>query len=173
MLMKTIFLLRHAKSSWDDTSRDDHDRPLNQRGERAAALVGQFLKQESLIPDLILCSSAKRTQETLARLQAIIGDDHPALIEPDLYLAAADVLFERLRKVGEDAASVMLIGHNPGLEDLAATLIAPKATALEEKLAAKFPTGGLAMIRLPGTRWRDIKRRSGSLELFVVPRDLV
>ena len=171
--MKTIFLLRHAKSSWDDTSRDDHDRPLNQRGERAATLVAQFLKQERLIPDLILCSSAKRTRETLTLVQAVLGDDHPALIEPDLYLAAADVLFDRLRKVGEDAASVMLIGHNPGLEDLATTLIAPKGTPLEDKLAAKFPTAGLAMIRLPGTRWRDLKRKSGSLELFVIPRDLV
>lgn len=171
--MKTIFLLRHAKSSWDDASRDDHDRPLNQRGDRAASLVAQFLRQEGLIPDLILCSTARRTRETLARLQAVLGDDHPALIEPDLYLAAADTLFDRLRKVGEDANSVLLIGHNPGLEDLAATLIEPRATPLEEKLAAKFPTAGFAVIRVPAARWRDLKRQSGSLDLFVIPKDLV
>lgn len=171
--MKTIYLLRHAKSSWDDTSRDDHDRPLNQRGERAATLVAQFLHQERLIPDLILCSTARRTRETLSRLQAVIGDDRPALIEADLYLASAEILFERLTMVGEDAGRVMLIGHNPGLEDLAATLITPKAGPLEEKLAAKFPTAGLAAIRLPGTRWRDLKRRSGTLQLFLTPKDLV
>ncbi|MDD3446933.1 MAG: histidine phosphatase family protein [Zavarzinia sp.] len=171
--MKTIILLRHAKSSWDDSSVDDHDRPLNQRGERAASLVAAFIRQEGLLPDVILCSSARRTRETLARLHAQVGDDMPALIERDLYLAPADRLLERLRRLGEDASSVLLIGHNPGLEDLAATLVAPSGNAFEAKMAAKFPTAGLAVIRSGAGRWGGLKRRDARLDLFVIPKDLV
>ncbi|WP_166646295.1 SixA phosphatase family protein [Zavarzinia compransoris] len=171
--MKTIILLRHAKSSWDDPSMEDRDRPLNQRGERAAGLVAAFLRHEGLLPEIILCSSALRTRETLARVQAVIGDDTPALIEDELYLASAAKLLERLRCLGDDAASVLLIGHNPGLEDLAATLIEPRGSALEEKMAVKFPTAGLAVIRADAGTWAALKRRSGRLDLFVIPKDLV
>ncbi len=171
--MKTILLLRHAKSSWDDSSVDDHDRPLNQRGERAASLVAQFLGHERLLPEVILCSSARRTRETLVRVQSVLGDMAPVLIERALYLAPEAVLLEHLRKLGDDASCALVIGHNPGLEDLAAALIEAKGTAMEEKLAAKFPTAGLAVIRVPIGRWRDLKRHSGSLELFVIPKDLV
>ncbi|WP_165837684.1 SixA phosphatase family protein [Zavarzinia aquatilis] len=171
--MKTIILLRHAKSSWGDASVEDFDRSLNQRGERAASLVGQFLRHEGLHPDVILCSAARRTRETLVRIEGAMGGDVPALIEKDLYLASATSLLERLRRLSDEAACVLVIGHNPGLEDLAATLIEPLGSPLEEKLAMKYPTAGLAVISVDIGRWHDLKKRGGKLDLFVIPKDLV
>lgn len=171
--MKTLILLRHAKSSWDDATLDDHDRPLAPRGERAAGLIAAFLHQKGILPDVILCSTARRTRETLARVQAVIGDDAPALIERDLYLAPAAGLLDRLRRLGDDASSVMLIGHNPGMEDLAGALVAPTGSAAEARMAEKFPTAGLAVIRSEIGVWSALSRRKAALDLFVIPKDLV
>lgn len=171
--MKTIILLRHAKSSWGDSSVEDFDRSLNQRGERAATLVGQFLRHEGLHPDLILCSAARRTRETLVRVQGAMLDDATTLIERELYLASANTLLERLRKVSDESERVLIIGHNPGLEDLAALLVEPKGSPFEEKLALKYPTAGLAVLTFDIGRWHDLKKKSGHLDLFATPRDLV
>lgn len=171
--MKTIILLRHAKSSWGEASVEDFDRSLNPRGERAASLVGQFLRHEGLHPDIVLCSAARRTRETLVRVQGAFGEDVPALIERDLYLASTTTLLDRLRRLSDDADRVLVIGHNPGLEDLAATLIEPQGTPLEEKLAMKYPTAGLAVLSADIGRWHDLKKRSCKLDLFVIPKDLV
>src|SRR5262245_5412800 len=111
--MKRLYLLRHAKSSWDDESLADHDRPLSARGRRAADAIGTYLREHGIEPELILCSSSTRTRETLAR----IGLDGE--IERDLYGASASELLARVSELPPSLGSVMLIGHNPGMHDLA------------------------------------------------------
>ena len=151
--MKRLYLLRHAKSSWDDASLDDHDRPLSGRGRRAADAIGRHLREHDIVPDLVLCSSAARTRETLAR----IGLD--GTIERELYGASAYALLARVRALPPAAGSVLLIGHNPGIHDL--------AFALTGQPDEKYPTGALATIELD-----DWAARSGRLIAFVRPREL-
>jgi phosphohistidine phosphatase len=110
--MKRLYLLRHAKSSWKDTSLPDHDRPLAGRGRRAAKAIARHMREQGIEPDLVLCSSARRARETLDRMEPAVGT--PAVrVEPDLYAASARALLERLRSVLDTVESVMLIGHNP------------------------------------------------------------
>ena len=161
---RRLLLLRHAKSSWDDPSLADRDRPLNSRGRRAATTMGQYLRDHDLAPDLVLCSSAARTRETLERLD--LGTAARVLIEDDLYAADASDLFARLRRAPPDAAMVLLIGHNPGVHELAIML-----TGDVERPPA-FPTGALAVVRVPAPAWTDLAVGGNALEDFVAPRDL-
>jgi phosphohistidine phosphatase len=151
--MKRLYLLRHAKSSWDDASLADHDRPLSGRGRRAADAIGQHLRDEGIAPDLVLCSSAARTRETLERI-GLSG-----VVEHDLYGASATELLARLRDVPPSVESVLLIGHNPGTHDLALVLTGEPAD--------KYPTGALATIELD--EWTA---GSGRMIAFVRPREL-
>jgi len=143
--MRQLLLLRHAKSSWDDASIPDRDRPLNARGRKAAAAMRQAMRDLGLVPDLILLSPSRRTTETLEALEP--WDETP-LIEPleSLYLADPPQLLAALHGVAETVRSVMLIAHNPGLHDLAVSLAGPHrlahAGAAEKVLAAGFPTCG-------------------------------
>ena len=167
--MSDLFVLRHAKSSWDDPELGDHDRPLAPRGRRAAKAMGGHLRRERIAPDLVLCSSARRTRETLDRIAPALGDDVAVSVEADLYAASADELLERLRTVDDDVESVMLIGHNPGLEQLALGL-AGSGDELPD-LRRKFPTGALATLSFAG-RWRDLALGSAELTDFVKPKQL-
>jgi phosphohistidine phosphatase len=172
--MRQLLLLRHAKSAWDDTAVPDRDRPLNARGRRAAARMRQAMRELGLLPDLVLVSSARRTLETLEVLEP--WDDTP-LIEPvdALYLADEKLLLASLAEVAETVRSVLLIGHNPGLHDLALTLAARHgATPVGEAgraLAKGYPTGTLAEFTLPGP-WREIGATGGRLVRFVTPKSL-
>lgn len=113
--MKRLYLLRHGKSSWKDTGPRDHDRPLATRGRRAAEAIARHLRDYDLEPELVLCSTARRARETLDRIQSALGA--PTVeVEDDVYAASADALLQRLRRVPDTFASVMLIGHNPGLQ---------------------------------------------------------
>ena len=120
--MKTLLLLRHAKSSWADPTVADHDRPLAPRGVRAAHQIESHLRREGIRPALVLCSSAGRAQETLSAVRPALGDSADVRIESDLYGADAATILQRLRSVDPTVASVMIIGHNPGLELLAVDL---------------------------------------------------
>src|SRR3954451_4780007 len=142
LAMKTLYLLRHAKSSWDHPGLADHDRPLAPRGRQAARLMADHLRAEQIVPALVLCSPARRTQETLEALTAAPGDDVPVRIEEDLYGASEEDLLEHLRALREDLDSAMLIGHNPGIQYLAVNLAAG-GEALDQ-LRQKYPTGALA-----------------------------
>ena len=119
--MPRLLLLRHAKSSWEDPDVDDYDRPLNTRGRRSAPLMGRHCAQHNLVPQLILCSAARRTRETLAGLLPYFNDDLDVRLCRDLYMTSPETAFERLKAAGDVARSVMLIGHNPSLQQLAAT----------------------------------------------------
>jgi phosphohistidine phosphatase len=160
---KRLLLLRHAKSSWDDSALADHDRPLTARGRRAAKLIGAHLRRERIRVSLVLCSSARRARETLD-LVAAPGE---AQIERELYGASADELLERLRRVPEEVDAVMLIGHNPAIQDLAVRLVGGGSELGERK----FPTGALATLTFTGP-WRALQPKRAELAAFVRPRDL-
>ena len=165
-----LWLLRHAKSSWDNTDLPDVDRPLAPRGQDAADRMRDFLAAEGIEPELVLCSSATRARETLARVLPGLGTELQVLIEPELYTFDADVLLGRLSRVPGDVESVMLVGHNPAIEELAVR-IADRGDRLPN-LSEKYPTAGLAEITFPAGPWNAIEERPGALTRFVVPRDL-
>jgi phosphohistidine phosphatase len=166
--MRSVYLLRHAKSSWK-TGRPDHERPLAGRGRRAAKAIAAHLRDAGIEPELVLCSTARRTRETLELISPALGSAVVA-IEQELYGADNDELLERLRAVPDDVASVMLIGHNPGMQELALDLARPSA-ALRE-LEAKYPTAALATLAFPGASWQELGPGTSELSGFVKPRDL-
>lgn len=172
--MRQLLLLRHAKSSWDDPRLPDHARPLNARGRRNAAAMAEAMRELGLAPDVVLVSSARRTLQTLEALAPIEGSP---LVEPmdALYLAPWPSLLDVLRGVRETARSVLLIGHNPGLHELALALAGPAAMAaggrMAERLAQSYPTAALTefSVALP---WRLLEPNGGRLMRFLTPADL-
>lgn len=173
--MKKVYILRHAKSDQGDGSIDDHERPLNARGREVVPRVGAYLKGKSYKPDLILCSTARRTVETCELVRPSLGD-MTVTFEAGLYLAEAQTIIERLRRLDDTLGSAMVIGHNPGLEELADDLSQSPKTSDEERLhkrlREKFPTCALAVITLPVKRWRELKPGTGTLVDLMRPRDL-
>lgn len=167
--MPRLFLLRHAKSSWKDPGLRDRDRPLAGRGRRAAKAIARYLREQDIVPELVLCSTARRARETLERIEPAL-EVRAVRVEPELYGASARELLERLRGIPDAVESVLMIGHNPSLQRLALDLARP-APALHE-LEAKYPTAGLAMLVLQCPSWRDLDRGTAELVGFVRPRDL-
>lgn len=170
--MKTIYLLRHAKSSWGDPTLADFDRPLNKRGKRAAENMAAYLAAGKLRPDLVLCSAAKRTVSTLKRVQSQFGGDLPAVIDEALYHADASLWIRRLRALNNDVGAVMIVGHNPGAEELAHILTGSGDKEAYSRMAVKFPTGALAVFQSDISSWREIGHDGANLLCFVCPRDL-
>jgi len=172
-LTRTLLLLRHAKSAWSDPRLDDHDRPLNRRGERAAKAMADHFARLGLRPDLILCSTALRTRQTLAPIVATLAAPAPPInLSKDLYLASEDVLLAQLQAVGDDAATVLLIGHNDGIWHFATALAGDGPPAELAALRDKFPTGALATLALRDGPWRTLGSGAARLVSFVRPRDL-
>jgi phosphohistidine phosphatase len=168
--MRRVYLLRHAKSSWKDRSLADRDRPLAGRGKRAAKAVAVHLEAEGIRPDLVLCSPARRTRDTLERVEAAFGDQVETRLDETLYRASEAELLACLRALPHEVDSVMLIGHNPVLEELAVALASEGAQLA--RMREKYPTAALATIDLPADDWSAIERGSGELVAFVRPRDL-
>lgn len=168
--MMRLVLLRHAKSSWDDPGLPDEERPLAPRGERAADRMRAYLEAEPLAPDLVLCSSALRARQTLARVLPSLGTELELRIEPLLYTFDDDVLVGRLRLVPADVATVLLVGHNPAMQDLAVQLI-DHGEGLPD-LTLKYPTGALAEISFTSGSWSTLAEERGELTRFVVPSAL-
>jgi phosphohistidine phosphatase len=160
---KHLFLLRHAKSSWDDPTLADHDRPLAERGRKAAQLVGAYLRREGIRISLVLCSSARRARETLN----LVDPPGEVEIEQELYGASAEQLLELVRQLPETSDSVMLIGHNPAMQELAVCLAGDDSELAEQK----FPTGALATLTFAGS-WRDLRLGGAELVGFLKPREL-
>jgi phosphohistidine phosphatase len=169
--MKTLLLLRHAKSSWDDPTADDHDRPLAPRGGRAARQIAVYMVDMGLRPDIVLSSSARRARDTLEALRQPLGTHTNVHIEEGLYGADADELLGRLRSLTPRAGSVMLIGHNPGLHDLAADLAGDGNQRALAQLQTKFPTAAMAVLQLTG-EWSELDVGQAYLADLVLPRDL-
>ncbi len=170
--MKLLYLLRHAKSSWDDPDLDDFDRPLNKRGRKSAKAMAAFFRETGIAPDTILCSPAKRTRETLKYLTPVLGQA-PIQLDRRIYEASYQTLLLCLADLPSDADAMLLIGHNPGLERLALYLMSdqghgPGAARLQDK----YPTGSLAVLSAPAHDWADLKVGSCRLDDFVRPSDL-
>ena len=169
--MHKLLLLRHAKSSWDDATLSDHARPLNRRGQMAAASVRGVLGSMGLTPELALVSSSRRTLQTL---EALGPWDRSPVVKPmdALYLANADEILEVIAGVDAAVGCVLVVGHNPGLHE-AAIRLAGTGQHMDGELAqlqASFPTGALAVFGCPD--WAGLPQRGATLERFVVPRDL-
>lgn len=170
---RTILLLRHAKSAWGAIGQDDHDRPLSHRGERASRTMADHLVASGPRPDLILCSTAARTRQTLAPFLEALGAPAPPIsLEKGLYLAPEVALLERLRALPEDVRTVLLIGHNDGIGALAGALAGSGPAEALADLRGKYPTGALATLSLQGGRWADLGPGACKLLAFAKPRDL-
>jgi phosphohistidine phosphatase len=172
-MAKTILLLRHAKSAWSDPRLDDHERPLSRRGEQAAKAMAAHIARREPRPGLILCSTAMRTRQTLAPLvKQLDAPAPPIALEKGLYLASEDVLLAHLQAVGDEVATVLLIGHNDGIWHLAEALAGSGPAKTLAALREKYPTGTLATLRYPDRSWRDLAPGGAELLAFVRPRDL-
>lgn len=162
--MKTLLILRHAKSSWADARLADHDRPLNKRGKRDAPRMGQLLHDEDLVPDLIVSSTAKRARATAAAVAEAADYDGEVRLDPSLYHGEPEDYYEVLRTLEDDLQRVMVVGHNPGMEALVEAL-----TDQDEHL----PTAALAHVTLPIDRWREVDDECrGRLVHLWRPREL-
>ena len=170
--MLRLFLLRHAKSSWDSGAATDFDRPLNGRGRGAAPLIGTFMAEQGLVPQRILCSAAQRTRETLALVLPHFAADMTVSVTRRLYGADASGYLDAIRAFGEAAPAVMVIGHNPATEDLAMILSGTGNEAAMDAIRVKYPTAALAVIEFDTARWADIGPGAGRLAAFVPPRAL-
>ena len=168
--MKTLTLVRHAKSEWDDGDQRDIDRSLNERGRRAARTVGAWLKRQDWRFDAAVASPAVRVVETLGELRAASALALDARVDRRIYLASAATLMEVVAETDDAASSLLLAGHNPGLEDLVLALCGGGEGLAD--VAEKFPTVSVARLSLPIDRWSEVAEGQGTLERFVRPRDL-
>jgi phosphohistidine phosphatase len=162
--MKTLLILRHAKSSWKNPGLADRDRPLNQRGKQDAPRIGQLLRDERLTPDLILCSTAQRARDTAEAVAEVSGYEGEIEFKPEFYVGEPEAYLRALRGVSDDYQCVVVVGHNPGLEELVETLSGEAET---------MPTGALAQVSLPIQRWRQLEGETeGKLINVWRPREL-
>lgn len=169
--MKSLTLLRHAKSGWDDPVSRDFDRPLNPRGRKAARTVGREMKAQGLAFDLVLASPARRVIETIEEVAAAYGPIRPDY-DQRLYLASTATLLEIVRATPEEVGRLLVVGHNPGLEELALGLSRRDEAGLRVEIEVKYPTGTVAEIGLPVERWTEVKAGMGRIARFIRPRDL-
>lgn len=168
--MIRLSLLRHAKSSWDDPVERDFDRPLNGRGRRAATRIGRALRDEGLTFDRVIASPALRVRQTIEGVEDGYGQRlHPSF-DKRIYMASSLTLLELAQELGQSAAHMLLIGHNPGLEDLVLTCAA--ASPLRDQAAEKYPTATLATLEWPAGSWPAITEGGADLTRFIRPRDL-
>jgi phosphohistidine phosphatase len=166
--MKRLILTRHAKSAWDDPAMADHDRPLNERGKAAAADLGQWLASRGYVPGQVLCSDALRTRKTFSGLAPALPDLPLLELKPALYHAGADVMLAVLRHASAD--TVMMIGHNPGIAEFAARLVASAPLNPEFH---RYPTGATLVADFAAQSWADVAYGQGAVVDFIVPREIV
>jgi phosphohistidine phosphatase len=171
--MPSLYLLRHVKSSWAEAETDDFDRGLAPRGERAAGAIAAYIRQNKIVPDLVLCSAARRTRDTFAGVRGGLPRGVPLETTRALYEVGSLKILRLLHRVDPGIGSLLVIGHNPGMEGLAGLLAGPKSDPeAQAAIARKYPSGGLAHLEFEGT-WADLKPGSARLVGFVAPKDLV
>jgi phosphohistidine phosphatase len=174
--MLRLMLLRHAKSSWP-SGVQDAERPLSDRGEAAARLMGVYLAHHALIPDRVLCSPARRTRDTWTEISAAFSSQLPAAVDivfdGRLYATTRQGLLSVVRDQDDAVRTLLLLGHNPGMQEAAEWLIAAGDLEPRERLREKFPTAALAVIDFALDKWSRVHARSGRLDRFVTPRMVV
>jgi phosphohistidine phosphatase len=167
--VRRLHLLRHAKSSWDDASLRDRDRPLAPRGRKATKRIARWARKHDVRPQLVVTSNAVRAQETLQGVLPGLGKPE-VWTEVALYAASAETLLARVRALPDEAEEAMLVGHNPGLANLVLVLAEPGK--LRERAATKFPTAALATLEADISSWSELQPGEARLVGFVVPREL-
>lgn len=172
-MTKTLYLLRHAKSGWDDPVARDFDRPLNKRGEKAARTIGQWMAANGVAFEQVIASPAVRVIDTLDGVWAGYGRKMEPTWDRRVYLASSATLLDVLREVSDDHDSVMMVGHNPGMEDVVFDLVPDDGSSpLREEVEVKYPTAALAQLEIDIGSWGDIGKPVAHLKRFVRPRDL-
>ena len=172
-MMKRLFLLRHAKSGWDDPVARDFDRPLNPRGRRAAQTIGRYLHKEGIGFDRVVASPAVRVVETLDELAHGLAETLAPVWDRRIYLAAASALLDVVQETPDAAESLLLVGHNPGLEELVLLLVPDdEDDAARDEVEEKFPTAAVVELHFAARRWADVDANGATLVRFVRPRDL-
>lgn len=170
--MKTLVLLRHAKSSWDNDSLSDHDRPLAPRGRRAAPAIAERLRELGVLPDFVLSSTSVRTRQTV-QLASDHLDSPTVEFEESIYLAGPGRLMRTAQETPDAVDTLMLVGHNPGMHEVALALVDETATGIEiNRLEAKYPTAAAAVIEFDVDSWAKIAPGQGQLQHFIRPKDL-
>ena len=170
--MRTLYLLRHAKSDWGEPGLDDFDRPLAARGRRAAPAVAEWMNANGCAPGFVLCSTARRAAETWSLVSEVLDTAPEVAMSEELYLASPQRLLDLAREIPDRHASAMMIGHNPGCHLLAAALAGEGPADLLHRLATAYPTGALAGIDFDAASWSGIGPGAGRLDCFVRPRAL-
>lgn len=171
MPVRWLYLLRHAKSSWEAPPGADIERPLAGRGRRDAKAMAWYLHEQGVVPALVLCSPARRARQTLKPLQKWLTETR-VVIDEALYGAPADRLLRRVRDIEEEVASVMVIAHEPGTRELALLLAGGGHDAVRRRVEEKFPTAALAALAVPGADWGSLGPGGAELRWFVTPKDL-
>ena len=169
--MRRLMLLRHAKSNWP-AGVADRDRPLAARGREAAPMMGGYLAEELLLPDLVLISPAQRTVETWEMVAPMLPEKPATHYEPRIYEAKASALLHVAQETEPAVKALLMIGHNPGFEELAQRLIGHGDRYAAARMSQKYPTCGLAVLDFDVEDWRDVAERSGRLDRFVTPASL-
>jgi phosphohistidine phosphatase len=170
--LKTLYLMRHAKAGWTDSAQRDFDRPLTPRGEAAAVLMGRFLKAQNIQVDLLLASPAVRNRMTHEQLESSWRSGLPATFEDSIYMANVDTLLGLIQAAPRSAKAVLLLGHNPGMEDLSFKLLHDGDAGGMELLDQGFKTASLAELTFDVADWREIAPKSATLQRFITPRSL-
>ena len=170
--MKTLLILRHAKAEPQGKAESDHDRALTHQGQDSAARMGVYLREKDLIPDLIYCSDAVRTVETLQRITPCLADGIPQIIDKKFNLAEGSALLRSIKSSEDKYQRIMLVGHNPGCEVLALTVLKDHNTAPAMTLRNKFPPAALAVLNFDIDQWSDLEAGIGCLVDLVSPREL-
>ena len=168
-MRRDLLLVRHVKSAWDDPSLADHDRPLAPRGMKAVRHLRDYLKRSDYRPNVVLCSSSRRTVDTLDGIRAALPKRASIEVADELYLAHADTLLARLQALDGTIRCAMVVGHNPAIEDLAARLVGSGDAVLRAQLAAKVPTGALVALSFDRA-WTDLGTGAAHIDALFLPR---
>ena len=169
--MKSLHLLRHAKSSWKDPGLNDHDRPLNRRGRQTAKMMAAYLRWAKIAPDLVICSTAMRARQTLDPIVKAAKKPPKIVLVRGIHEGAQRTLWEQLWNLPESAKSVLLIGHNPALHNLALELAHADLNNLLPSAGAKFPTGAMASFRFDKA-WKALAPHEALLASFITPKSI-
>ncbi|HXG79652.1 MAG TPA: histidine phosphatase family protein [Methyloceanibacter sp.] len=170
--MLTLILLRHAKSSWSNPAIADFDRPLAKRGIKDAPLMGKAMAERGIEPELVLCSAARRTRDTLDLVLPELKVEPEVVYDEALYHASPAKMLEILHGIRPGANRVMLVGHNPELQAFALDLVGAGPKHFRDRLMTKYPTAALAAVNFAAGLWKNITVNSGTLNLFMTPKDV-
>ncbi len=171
--MKTLILMRHAKSSWSALGLDDHDRPLNKRGRASAPVMARWLADNGIQPDHALCSTAQRVRETYGLMREEVPELPEPAFDEALYHALPEFLNGALRRLPPDCGTAMLVAHEPGLSSFVERLGGPDAPANCRRAYGHFPTAAMAVLRAEIERWDDLTPAATKFEDFALPRELM